>query len=239
MADTIRSDGVAEDEAFPPPDDLTADALWDDWDVPPRVPGMPVLHLAGFDGPMDELLDLVERKRIDLASMSPLAIVDQVVATIEAMAQRISLDQRAEWIILVSRLVLLRSRLLLPASPAAAEEAEHALQRELRWLDERAAMRAAAAWLETRPQLGRDVFGRPRTGRDPGTASYMALMEACLAVLRGRDGAAAEADSYQVRVGGLWTMGMALAHMRAMLAERSEGGRSGWVCATDGGGAFA
>ena len=37
-------------------------------------------------------------------------------------------------------------------------------------------------------ELGHDVFARPRSGPDPRVASYMALMEACLTVLRGREG---------------------------------------------------
>jgi hypothetical protein len=48
----------------------TGDPLWDDWDTPPRVPTIPVLHLDGFDGPMDLLLDLAERQRIDLGRIS-------------------------------------------------------------------------------------------------------------------------------------------------------------------------
>ena len=45
------------------------DPLWDDWGTPPRVPPSPELHLDGFDGPLDLLLDLVECKRIDLRRM--------------------------------------------------------------------------------------------------------------------------------------------------------------------------
>ena len=44
----------------------TRDTLWDDWDTPPRVPVAPMLHLDGFDGPIDLLLDLAERQRLDL-----------------------------------------------------------------------------------------------------------------------------------------------------------------------------
>ena len=161
------------------------DPLWDDWDVPPRVPDVPVLHLDGFDGPMDQLLDLVERKRIDLARMSPLAIVDQFVSALNLLTDRVPLDRRAGWVTLAARLLLLRSRVMFPASPEVAAEAERAVVAEVQRLEDRAAMRAAAAWLEARPQFGRDVFARPAPKRDPRTESYMALMEACLAVLQG------------------------------------------------------
>jgi hypothetical protein len=41
---------------------------------------MPVLHLDGFEGPMDLLLDLAERQRIDLGRISVTALVEQFVA---------------------------------------------------------------------------------------------------------------------------------------------------------------
>ena len=56
------------------------DALWDDWDVPPRLPSAPVVHVDGFDGPIDLLLDLVERQRLDLGRISLVDLVDQFVA---------------------------------------------------------------------------------------------------------------------------------------------------------------
>jgi hypothetical protein len=42
--------------------------------------------------------------------------------------------------------------------------------------------RDATAWLDARPQLGWHVFARRRRERDTRLASYMRLMEACLAV---------------------------------------------------------
>ena len=55
-------------------------------------------------------------------------------------------------------------------------------------------VRAATAWLQARPQLSHDMFARPRSGADPRVASYMAL-EACLTVLRGREGEPDEATA--------------------------------------------
>ncbi len=42
-------------------------------DTPLNAPAVPLLHLDGFDGPMDLLLDLAERQRIDLGRLSILA----------------------------------------------------------------------------------------------------------------------------------------------------------------------
>ena len=137
-------------------------AMWDDWSVPPRVPSIPVLHLEGFNGPMDLLLDLAERQRIDLGRMSVQALAEQFVTALERLVGRVALEQRADWLVLATRLVLLRSRLLFPASPEEAATAERDAAVELRRLDELAFVRVAASWLQGRPQLGIDVFPATR-----------------------------------------------------------------------------
>ncbi len=85
-------------------------------------------------------------------------------------------------------------------------------------------MRAAAGWMERRPQLGRDVFARPSPGRSPRIAGYMALMEACLAVLEGRAGLGEEVSSFRPPVRDFWTAALARRHIRAELTGRPEGG---------------
>ena len=159
-----------------------ADALWDDWETPPRIPSSPGLHLDGFDGPLDLLLDLAERKRINLQLLSPLAVVEQFAAAMDRYAAHVPLERRADWLVMAARLVLLRSRRCFPASPQEQDAAEQEVRDTHRQLGELRAVRAAAAWLDARPQLGRDVFGRP-SGLSPRVSSYMDLMEACLAVL--------------------------------------------------------
>jgi segregation and condensation protein A len=217
----MRDDSAAAD---PPPDGPTAappgDPLWDDWDTPPRVPAIPALHLDGFDGPMDLLLDLAERQRIDLGRISVLALVEQFVAALDRLTALVPVERRADWVVVATRLVLLRSRLLYPASPEAVAEAECEAAREIERLESLRAIRAAVAWLQARPQLGHDVFARPRGGADPRVTSYMALMEACLTVLRGREGEGDEAAvPYRPPIADLFRVPAALVRMRAKLAE--------------------
>jgi segregation and condensation protein A len=196
----------------------TGDALWDDWDTPPRVPAAPVLHLDGFDGPIDLLLDLAERQQLDLGRISIVDLVDQFVAASMRIAAHVSLERRADWLVMAAHLVLLRSRLLFPASPEAAEDAQRDAARAVARLDALRFIRAAAAWLQARPQLGHDVFARPPPGRDPHVASYMALMEACLTVLRGPDAEPAAAPLYRPPVLGVFRITDILARMRALVA---------------------
>lgn len=199
------------------------DPLWDDWTVPPRVPVAPELHLEGFDGPLDLLLDLAERQRIDLGRVAIVALAEQFVAALTRLIGYVPLERCADWLVMASRLLLLRSRLLLPKSPEAAAAAARDAAAEANRLEEMAFLRQVATWLQARPQLGIDVFARPEPApsRDSG---YVALMEACLAVLRGNEGRPAVADVYQPKIPKLWRVQDALERIRLLLAVRPEGG---------------
>jgi len=201
-----------------------SDPLWDDWDPPLRAPETPVLHLAGFDGPMALLLDLAERQRIDLGRLAIAELAAQFVAECEGRLRAMPLEQRADWLVMAARLLLLRSRLLFPADATAAVAAERDARAELDRLEGAMLARAAASWLGKRPYLGLDVFARPRRGPDPRVASYMALMEACLVVLRGRSWREAEVPVYRPVLPELWRVRDALARIRWLLAESPAGG---------------
>ena len=205
--------------AAPPPD-----PLWDDWDSPPRVPDTPELHLDGFDGSLDLLLDLAERERIDLSRLSVVDMTDQFLAAMVRYERHVRLERRADWLVLATRLVLLRSRLLLPSTPEMAGAAQAEAKRELSRLQNLQFVRAAASWLEARPQLGRDVFSAPRRERDPRVASYMRLMEACLAVLEREEvRQQTEVDGvYRPVTLALFRIPDALARMRRQLAALTE-----------------
>ena len=205
--------------ADPPPD-----ALWDDWDSPPRVPGTPELHLDGFDGSLDLLLDLAERERIDLSRLSVVDMTDQFLAAMVRYERHVRLERRADWLVLATRLVLLRSRLLLPSTAEAGGEAQAEAERELARLQALQVVRAAAAWLEARPQAGRDVFTRPRRERDPRVASYMRLMEGCLTILeREEQGQQSAVEGvYRPVIPALFRIPDALARMRRRLADLNK-----------------
>ncbi len=117
-----------------------------------------VLRLEGFEGPLDLLLDLARAQKLDLAKISILALVEQYLAVIEG-ARQIRLELAADWLVMAAWLTWLKSRLLLPDG-AEAEEGEQAADILAARLRDLSAMRAAAAWLVDRPQLGREVFAR-------------------------------------------------------------------------------
>ena len=198
----------------------------DDWEMPSptAVPVSPVLHLAGFDGPMDLLLDLAERQKIDFGRMSVIDLAVQFAAALERHGSQVPLERRADWLVLATRLVLLRTRLLFPANAEEERCAGAAAAAEMQLLEDRLFFRAAGAWLTARPQLGIETFARPprEVVREGG---YVALMEACLTVLRAVPQAAPAPDQpYRPVIPDLWRVVDALAHIPALLAANPEGG---------------
>ena len=80
-----------------------------------------VVHLEGFEGPLDLLLELARGQKVDLARISIVSLVDQFLAVIEG-AGLVRLEQAADWLVMAAWLTWLKSRLLLPAGSAAQEE---------------------------------------------------------------------------------------------------------------------
>ena len=208
-----------------------------DWEQPPRrQPGpaaAPVLAVDGFEGPLDWLLDLARTRRIDLARLSIVALVEAFAEALAAALatpdlQPTRLGRWGDWLVMAADLTLLRSRLLVPANAAAAQDAQDEAERLRQRLLGRAEIGRAADWLEGRGQLGRDVFGRGhpegtgvvRAGR---TGDITALLRACLVAIR----LPAEAGArYRVPGPPFWSVTDAAARIRAMLPEVGEEGRA-------------
>lgn len=117
------------------------------------------LELDGWEGPLDLLLDLARRQKVDLKSISILALVDQYIAYIE-QAEALKLEIAADYLVMAAWLAYLKSAMLLPKDEQEDPSPEElALRLQLR-LQRLGAMREAAARLMACDRLGRDVFAR-------------------------------------------------------------------------------
>lgn len=119
-----------------------------------------MLNIDGFEGPLDVLLMLARAQKVDLAQISILELVEQYMAfMVEAKSLRLELA--ADYLVMASWLLYLKSRLLLPKDDdeeePTAEELALRLQLRLQRLD---AMRECGAQLMGRNRLGRDIWGR-------------------------------------------------------------------------------
>ncbi|MEM1409673.1 MAG: ScpA family protein [Pseudomonadota bacterium] len=117
-----------------------------------------ILRLDGYEGPLDALLDLAHRQKVDLREISVLALTEQYLAFVEEARSR-NLQLAADYLVMASWLTYLKTRLLLPSQEddeeLSGEEIASILAHRLRRLD---AMRKAAQALTDRPLVGRDVF---------------------------------------------------------------------------------
>jgi segregation and condensation protein A len=115
------------------------------------------LELDGWEGPLDLLLDLARRQKVDLRKISILGLVDQYLTYIE-QAEALRLELAADYLVMAAWLAYLKSSLLLPRDEQADPSPEElALRLQLR-LQRLAAMRDAAARLLARDRLGRDTW---------------------------------------------------------------------------------
>jgi len=71
------------------------------------------LALPFFEGPLDLLLHLIEREELDITSIALVAVADQYMQILHESDQ-INLDALADFISIGARLLLLKSRALLP-----------------------------------------------------------------------------------------------------------------------------
>ncbi|GAA0640635.1 ScpA family protein [Sphingomonas ursincola] len=116
-----------------------------------------LIDVDGWEGPLDLLLDLARRQKVDLRQISILELTNQYLGFIES-ATSLKLELAADYLVMAAWLAYLKSALLLPGDPEVEPSPEElALRLQLR-LQRLSAMREAAARLLGRDRLGRDVF---------------------------------------------------------------------------------
>lgn len=191
---------------------------WDAVDVPLRCDDQTLyLALDGWEGPLDLLLDLARRQKVDLRAISVLALVDQYLAYVE-QARALRLELAADYLVMAAWLAYLKSALLLPREEQDEPSAEDlALRLQIR-LARLGAMREASARLMARDRIGRDVFLR---GAPEGLATAWATRWRCdqfaLVAAYGRVRMRTAPVVHMVRERPVMTLDSALSRVSAML----------------------
>ncbi len=70
-------------------------------------------RLDQFEGPLDLLLTLIQKNKVNISDIPIALICDQYVATITE-AQKLDMDVAAEFLVMASELMLIKSKMLLP-----------------------------------------------------------------------------------------------------------------------------
>jgi segregation and condensation protein A len=116
-----------------------------------------------FEGPLDLLLHLIEREDLDITRVSLVQVTDQYIATLRAQ-NSIDLRALADFVAVGARLLLLKSRALLPrpADQMSADDEEvEALATDLTaQLEEYRAYKNAASYLRELDAMGHRSFTR-------------------------------------------------------------------------------
>lgn len=113
------------------------------------------IELPAFTGPLDLLLHLIEREELDVTAISLARVTEQYLLQVENLKQD-RVEHMIDFLVIGARLVLIKSRALLPQPPAlpsdeAEEDPAEALIRQLRMYRQ---FKDAASWLQQRETAG-------------------------------------------------------------------------------------
>ena len=138
----------------------------------------PKYHLAGvlrgqgdstedFDGPLDVILLLLSKNKIEIQDISISSITEQYLAYLDEM-KRMDMEIASDFIAMASHLMLIKTKMLLSA--AEQEEAQSEMELLIQSLKDRQRrdalekVRTSARFLEQRNELGLGLFTR---GQEP------------------------------------------------------------------------
>jgi segregation and condensation protein A len=117
-------------------------------------------RLPEFEGPLDLLLHLIERRELDITRVSLAAVADQFLEIISAPGA-IELSALADYLVIAARLILIKSRLLLPQPESPTAEGEEDLGEALaRQLREYKMFKRVAGFLRERERQGLRAYPR-------------------------------------------------------------------------------
>ncbi len=88
--------------------------------------------LEQFEGPLDLLLHLIEEEELDITEVSLARVADQYLERLTAFSSEHVLDELADFIVIAAKLLLIKSRALLPSISPQEEEESEDLQRQLK-----------------------------------------------------------------------------------------------------------
>ena len=118
-------------------------------------------QMEDFEGPLDVILELLSKNKIEIQDVSITAILEQYLNYLEEM-KRLDMEIASEFITMASHLMLIKTKMLLSAAEQAEAESELDLIRKS--LMERKRKEAmdqihlAITELEPRNEIGRNLF---------------------------------------------------------------------------------
>ena len=139
-------------------------------------------RLEAFEGPLDLLLSLIQKNKVEITDIPISLICDQYMAYITE-AERLDMDLASEFIVMASELMLIKSKMLLPKAEPEEEDPRAALAEAL--LKYQQAKAAAALFGKAYPKFsGRMVKDTDEISVDKTFVADQSVTSLCLAVRR-------------------------------------------------------
>ena len=118
-------------------------------------------QMEDFEGPLDVILELLSKNKIEIQDVSITAILEQYLNYLEEM-KRLDMEIASEFITMASHLMLIKTKMLLSAAEQAEAESELDLIRKSLMVRKRKEamdqIRLAITELEPRNEIGRSLF---------------------------------------------------------------------------------
>ncbi|MDD6799319.1 MAG: segregation/condensation protein A [Firmicutes bacterium] len=106
----------------------------------------PNFQLEIFEGPLDLLLTLIAKNKVDIYDIPIALILDQYMAYLDEM-RRLDMEIAGDFIVMAAELMLIKSRMLLPKPPSEEEPEEDPRAKLARTLIEYRRAKEAAVFL--------------------------------------------------------------------------------------------
>lgn len=145
------------------------------------------IETADYAGPLETLLDLIEKRKMSVSQVSLAEVCDAYLAYVEKLPE-LPLSETSQFVLVASTLLLIKSRSLLPTVELSDDE-ELSIEELERRLQRLATIRKAAKLL--RKTWGREpyvfarrspdltkVLGLTRASFAPGETSYETILQA-------------------------------------------------------------
>lgn len=87
------------------------------------------LKLTAFEGPLDLLMHLIEREKIDIYDIPIVSITEQYISYLRSMSE-FDMEVASEFLVMAATLLQIKSRMLLPKEISAGDEEEEADPRQ-------------------------------------------------------------------------------------------------------------
>ncbi|MEI6860456.1 MAG: ScpA family protein [Shewanella sp.] len=115
------------------------------------------VFLESFEGPLDLLLYLIRKQKLDVVELPIWPVTKQYLEYIELL-QGARVELAADYLVMAATLAEIKSRLLLPKSAIEDEDEEDPRARLIRQLKAYEVIKEAQQQLDNLPRLERDVF---------------------------------------------------------------------------------